>query len=375
MIYPVDKITFYIKNIFDNEELLRGIFVRGEVSNCTESGGNAYFCLKGAESMLQCVCFAVGTQPYPPKNGGVFVVKGSVTFYKKNGRVSFYVTDIKPDGAGGAYLKFLELKDRLEKEGLFSEAFKKKLPAFPQKAGVVTSRSGAVLHDIVKVAKKRFPGADIVLYPVRVQGDGAEKEIAEGVRALNGRADVIIVARGGGSEEDLAAYNTEAVARAVFDCVTPVVSAVGHETDHTLCDLAADVRAATPTEAAEIAFPSTEELLARIASFARAGYEGVRNRYNRRAESVSAKFERIFLKADGRISAAMGAVSQIAAVSAAKDPRALFNKGYALLSDTDGKGITGIEELFTGKNIVVSLKGGKAAATVTNVEKYASKES
>lgn len=387
MIFSVDRISDYIKDIFDSDATLSDIRIKGEVSNYSESKNNAYFVLKGSKSQINCVYFAVDLRDYVPKNGDSCVARGSVTYYKAAGKVSFYVTDIQPAGVGDAYLKLLQLKDRLEKEGLFDERHKVGLPYFAKRIGVITSKSGAVIHDIIKTARKNFPGVDIVLYPTSVQGATSASEIAEGIRVMDrAGVDVIIVARGGGSAEDLAAYNTELVARAVYECETPVISAVGHETDYTLCDLAADARAATPTAAAQMVVPDAEMLSDRIAAlmshislkvsgiYAKAHaqlkttlsgmYSALDGRLDAGALRIKLMCEDIRHKAESAYSACEARLRGLMAQIEAKNPLSLLKKGYGYVSDEGGKPVTSAKALSGGQLINITFSDGSAEAEV-----------
>lgn len=257
----ITQLNNYIKNIFDNEELLIGVSVYGEITNFKISNGVAYFDIKEDGAQLSCVKFS----SYAPfaKNGDQVIVTGKLNYHVRLGRLSFVVSKIEPYGMGELYKKFLELKARLESEGIFDESKKKPLPKYAKKIGVVTSETGAVIRDIYHVTRKKNPFTDILVYPSKVQGTNAEYEIAEGIKYLdeNTDVDVIIVARGGGSFEDLSPFNTEVVARAIFASNKPVISAVGHETDFSISDFASDFRAPTPSVAAEVAvFDYYEEL-------------------------------------------------------------------------------------------------------------------
>ena len=249
----ISQFNTFVKNIFDAEEFLHNISIFGEVTNLKISGGNAYFDLKDQNAMLSCVKF--GADDLTIKNGDLITVFGKVNFYVKSGRLNFVVVKTQAYGLGELYQNFLKLKESLEKEGLFRDEIKKPIKRFAKRIGVVTSETGAVIRDIVNVARKKNPCIDIVVYPSRVQGAGAEFEIVKGVEFFDLREDIdtIIIARGGGSFEDLSPFNTEVVARAVFAATKPVISAVGHETDFTICDFASDLRVPTPSVAAEVA--------------------------------------------------------------------------------------------------------------------------
>jgi exodeoxyribonuclease VII large subunit len=267
-IYTVGEITEYIKKTIEDANI-KDVWVEGEISNFREAIGHYFFYLKDENAVLRCVMFSPSL-PYSLKNGMKVILKGDVRVYEKKGLYQMYVKDIKIGGVGELFLKFIEIKEKLRKEGLFDERYKKKLPKIPRIVGVVTSPNGAAIKDIINVIKRRFP-VKILLAPVRVQGEEASNEIADAIKKLNedGRADVIIVGRGGGSWEDLWPFNTEKVARAIFSSHIPVISAVGHETDFTISDFVADARAATPSAAAELAVPDRRDIERNIMNMAR----------------------------------------------------------------------------------------------------------
>ncbi len=267
-IYTVGEITEYIKKAIEDANI-KDVWVEGEISNFREAIGHYFFYLKDENAVLRCVMFSPSL-PYSLKNGMKVILKGDVRVYEKKGLYQMYVKDIKIGGVGELFLKFIEIKEKLRKEGLFDERYKKKLPKIPRIVGVVTSPNGAAIKDIINVIKRRFP-VKILLAPVRVQGEEASNEIADAIKKLNedGRADVIIVGRGGGSWEDLWPFNTEKVARAIFSSHIPVISAVGHETDFTISDFVADARAATPSAAAELAVPDRRDIERNIMNMAR----------------------------------------------------------------------------------------------------------
>ena len=244
------QLNNYIKRIIDNEELLIGIGLYGEVSNFKVAAGNAFFDLKEDGASISCMMF--GSDVVRLENGQQVMLYGRLSYYAKTGKMSFVARRVEEIGKGALYLKYLELKEKLEKEGIFDVSFKKQLPAYANKIGVVTSETGAVLHDIMTIARSKNPKTDFVLFPAKVQGEGAERTIVDGINYFSSSdVDVVIVARGGGSFEDLAPFNTEEVARAIFACKVPIVSAVGHETDVSISDFAADLRCPTPTAASE----------------------------------------------------------------------------------------------------------------------------
>jgi len=267
--FTVSELNEFLKIAFDNSEILRDVYVKGEISNFTNhfKTGHYYFTLKDSESALKAVMFRMYTRniDFMPQNGMKVIIHGKIDVFVRDGTYSIKVTDIIPEGVGSVYLSFEQLKNKLEKEGLFDEEHKKTLPEFPQKIGIITSPTGAVIQDIQNVASRRYPLCELVLYPCSVQGDSAPREIINGLKYFeDSDVDAVIIARGGGSLEDLNPFNDEKLARAVYSCTKPVVSAVGHETDFTICDFVSDLRAPTPSAAAELALPSAEHLISRL---------------------------------------------------------------------------------------------------------------
>lgn len=264
-VHSVSDVNRYLKDLLAREPLLSGLSVRGEISNFKQyPSGHCYFTLKDANSALKCVMFRSRAQylRFLPQNGMQVVAGGTISVYERDGVYQLYVDSLMPEGTGDLALAFEQLKKKLSAKGLFDQSRKQPLPAFPKKIGVVTSPAGAVLRDIYRVSKRRWPSVQLVLYPVQVQGEGAAEQIARGIDffAEEYAVDVIIAGRGGGSMEDLWAFNEEPVVRAIAACPVPLISAVGHETDFTLADFAADVRAATPSQAAELAVPDRAEV-------------------------------------------------------------------------------------------------------------------
>lgn len=264
-VYTVSQVNQYIKSIFVRDYALNHIYIKGEVSNCKyHTSGHIYFTLKDSKSQMPCVMFA-GKRAglaFRLSEGQSVVVLGNIGVYERDGRYQLYADEIIPDGIGILYQRFEELKRELEEEGLFSDIYKKPIPAYCGRIGIVTAPTGAAIQDMIHISHRRNPYAQLILYPALVQGQGAKESIVRGIRVLDSmNCDVMIVGRGGGSLEDLWAFNEEAVVRAVFECTTPVISAVGHETDTTLSDFAADLRAPTPSAAAELANVDIRSLL------------------------------------------------------------------------------------------------------------------
>lgn len=256
-VYSVGQVNAYIKNMFTQDFMLSRIYVKGEVSNCKyHSSGHIYFSLKDPSGSIACIMFAGNRSglSFRMQDGQQVVALGNVTTYERDGKYQLYAKEIIADGAGLLYEKFEALKKELSEMGMFAQEYKQPIPRFVKKVGIVTAPTGAAIRDIINVAGRRNPYVQLLLYPAQVQGEGAAESIVRGIRMLDrDDVDVIIVGRGGGSVEDLWAFNEEVVARAIFDCHTPVISAVGHETDHTIADYVADQRAPTPSAAAELA--------------------------------------------------------------------------------------------------------------------------
>jgi len=269
-IITVSQVNTYIKALLDESAPLKNIYVTGEISNFLHyfRSGHMYFTLKDEKSQLKSVMFASYAQrlKFKPEDGMKVICRGRVSSYEKDGVYQLYVEDMQPDGIGALNLAYEQLKAKLSKEGLFDETNKKPIPKYPSRIGVATSDMGAAIEDIKNITKRRYPLAELVIMPTIVQGDQAPADIVHSIRTLDAieNIDVIIVGRGGGSLEDLWAFNTEEVARAVYNCSKPVISAVGHETDFTICDFVADLRAPTPSAAAEIAVPDAENLMSYI---------------------------------------------------------------------------------------------------------------
>ena len=270
-VYTVTQVNAYIKNMFTQDYMLQSLFVKGEVSNCKyHSSGHIYFTLKDSKGTLNCVMFAGNRKGlnFHMQEGQQVVAGGTMDVYERDGKYQLYARQIVLDGAGALYERIEQLKQELRELGMFAPEYKKPIPRFIRTLGVVTADTGAAVRDIIQIATRRNPYVQILLYPAIVQGDQAAASVVRGIRALEKQAvDVIIVGRGGGSIEDLWAFNEEAVAQAVFDCSIPIISAVGHETDTTITDYVADLRAPTPSAAAELAVYDFAALLERIAAF------------------------------------------------------------------------------------------------------------
>lgn len=363
-VLTVGEVTAYLKDLIEVDPILGDLWVRGEVSNLSRSAaGHIYFCLVSEGIQINCVLFR-GNQMgilARPRNGEEVLAHGRVSIYESRGQYQLMVNNVAPVGMGIMQLQFEEVKRRLAAEGLFAEERKRPLPTIPNVIGVVTSAQGAVWHDIQTVVARRFPLTELILSPSAVQGPGAPDGLIAGLQALqdDGRADVIIIGRGGGAAEDLAAFNDERLARAIFGSTIPVVSAVGHETDTCIADLVADVRAATPSAAAELCVPSQDEIMAtvgHIVARCRAVATDVARRDRNQLVEVSAairrqspreRVDRARQDLDLLASTAQQRVQSVvqcrrqelnaySAKAALLDPRDILRRGYAMVTSIDG---------------------------------------
>ena len=270
-VYTVGQINTYIKNMFVQDYLLKRLYVKGEVSNLKyHSSGHIYFSLKDETGTLTCVMFAGQRKglAFHMENGQQVIVLGTVSVYERDGKYQLYANEIILDGAGLLYEKFEALKKELLEMGMFDPSYKQPIPSYVKRLGIVTASTGAAVRDIINISKRRNPFVQLILYPAKVQGEGAAQSIVKGIKTLDAYGvDAMIVGRGGGSIEDLWAFNEEAVARAIFECRTPVISAVGHETDTTIADYVADLRAPTPSAAAELAVADVREIFGKLESY------------------------------------------------------------------------------------------------------------
>lgn len=390
-VHSVSALTQYIKSMFQSEGLLRNVSVEGELSNYKMyASGHCYFTLKDETASLKGVMFKSRARllRFQPENGMKVVATGEVSVYERDGAYQLYVERLLPVGAGELSVAFEQLKARLAAEGLFNEEHKKPLPPFPRTIGIVTSLSGAVLRDIYRVSKRRDANVRLVLYPTLVQGEGAASEIAAAIRFFNEKypVDLLIVGRGGGSAEDLWAFNEEPVVRAIYDSVIPVISAVGHETDTTLSDYASDVRAATPSQAAELAVPETAALIRRIGECEMRLQKAVKSRLYYERERVE-RLGGFFLKrppqvllAERRQRLDMAAEAldhgmrrallekqhafQVAAEKLEMlNPLHVIRRGYSVV-EKDGAAVRSVKELAAGDGILVRLADGSFDAVV-----------
>lgn len=395
-IFSVTEVNELVKLLLDNEPMLSGICVRGEISNYKMyPSGHHYFSLKDSGGAIRCVMFrgqALHLR-FRPENGMKVLVTGRVSVFPRDGAYQLYCNTMTPEGAGDLALAFEQLKARLYQEGLFDEAHKKPLPRFPERIAIVTSSAGAAVHDMIRILRRRYPLAKVILLPVRVQGAEAPPEIAGAIRYADkwNIGDVIITGRGGGSMEDLWAFNDERVARAIYACKTPVISAVGHEPDVTISDFVADRRASTPSNAAEIAVPDQSELLRHLSSLAdrMSGSEAARLQTLReRLEALKGKrvltdqlayvqdrrMELVHLQqrlgdlANAEIARKQKNFTALAASLDAMSPLKVLGRGYAVARNAAGQVLKSGREVRPGDPVQVTLGSGGFTAVVEHIE-------
>lgn len=391
-VLSVSQINFYIKSIIENDGSLQFVLVTGEISNLTvhQRSGHIYLSLKDSNSVISAVMFAGNARQlkFRIENGMKVICRGRISVYEPSGRYQLYIEDMQPDGVGALTLAFEQLKKSLAQKGLFDNAHKKPLPKFPKTIGVITSPTGAAVQDITNIIRRRFPSADIVLAPVLVQGESAPEQLVRAVNKFSASkiADEVIIGRGGGSAEDLWAFNDEQLAYAVYNCETPIISGVGHETDFTICDFVADVRASTPSAAAELAVPDRQELMSyyfkqkqyisamldRKIKTAQLRLENQQRRMSASSpklkaeqleKQLSAKSEKLtrfmniyISNKENKLIAAKGKLDGL-------NPLNVLNRGYAI-AEKDEKIITSSKQLKDGDDFTVILSDGKINAKV-----------
>ncbi|MGN0608408.1 MAG: exodeoxyribonuclease VII large subunit [Oscillospiraceae bacterium] len=390
-VLTVSQLNRYISFKLKEDKKLKGILVKGEISNFTNHArtGHLYFTLKDGESSVKAIMFnnmAAGLR-FVPASGMKVIVSANVQVFERDGIYQLYVNDMQPDGTGALYLAFEQLKERLLAEGLFDEQLKKPIPAFPQKIGIVTSPDAAALQDMLNIISRRYPAVQIVIYPCLVQGEYAPPSICSALkRADAAENDVIIAGRGGGSLEDLMAFNSESVARCIFECKTPVISAVGHETDTTIADYAADLRAPTPSAAAELAVPEIGALKGFFASSERRLAEKMKLKINIERRKLDAaeyklnsllpahkitsskalldeKMQRLDTALKNRISLGKALLSEKTAALDNLSPLKIMGRGYSLVYK-DEKLVNSVSALKNGDEITVRLSDGTVKAVV-----------
>jgi exodeoxyribonuclease VII large subunit len=390
----VSELNDYIKNVFDSSRFLSSVTIKGEISNFTyHRSGHLYFSLKDSDAQIKAVMFrsSASKLKFMPESGMKVIAHGAVSVYQRDGVYQLYVSSMQPDGIGALYLAYEQLKEKLMLEGLFSDEYKKLLPKMPERLGVITSPTGAAVRDIINVTGRRFPHAKLYIYPSLVQGEGAEENLVRGVDYFDksGLVDVIIIGRGGGSIEDLWAFNSEKLARRIFAAKTPVISAVGHETDFTICDFVADMRAPTPSVAAELAVPDVRELYMRLDSCAgrlssalerkvEIADQRLANIYDR---VVSDGLDTLFSNLGERLvrsrksaidlikhrmeKESLGLLA-VAEKLSAFNPLSILQRGYSITTTGDGE-IASVNNIKSGDEIIIKINKGKIKAEILDI--------
>lgn len=396
LVLSVSQLNRYIKMNFDADENLANIFISGEISNFTNHyrTGHLYFTLKDDSAAVRAVMFNSSAKrlKFMPEDGMKVIARGRVSVYEASGQYQLYVDDMQPDGVGALNLAYEQLKEKLQKEGLFSELHKKPLPPYPEKVGVITSPTGAAVRDIINVLGRRFPYAEIVFCPVLVQGEGAHLQLTDAVNLFNSEraADVIIIGRGGGSIEDLWEFNDEGLARAVYNSEIPVISAVGHETDFTICDFVADMRAPTPSAAAELAVSDANELQYALSALKNRMFlnvsSGIADRRSRleyltskgalkspdemlsnRSQRLDTAFSKMLSSYENRIGGKKVEFISAATALSKLDPMSVLMRGFAFVSDKSGKNVYSSQALAKGDKINVRFHDGSAVCEVKEI--------
>ncbi len=392
--YSVTEINQYIKNMFIRDGILSRIYIKGEVSNCKyHTSGHIYFTLKDAQGQLACVMFAGQRRglTFRLEEGQCVIALGSINVYERDGKYQLYASEIVLDGQGILYEKFERLKRSLEEEGLFNREHKKPIPAYPKKVGIVTASTGAAIQDILNISKRRNPYVQLILYPALVQGTGSAQSVAKGIQKLDRMGlDTIIVGRGGGSIEDLWAFNEEIVARAIYTCNTPVIAAVGHETDITIADFVADLRAPTPSAAAELAVNDYNAYCNTIRDYHRKLrrelqqkirlYENRIKEYRLRLLYVSPAFQirqkrqylldmeqKLQLQMNTKVKEKRHQLDLYIARLEGLSPLSKLSRGYALLVGEDQHPVQSIAKVVRGELLTISLLDGDMKARVEEI--------
>ena len=393
-VYSVSQVNVYIKNMFLRETVLNNIYIKGEVSNCKyHTSGHIYFTLKDAKGQMACVMFAGQRSglSFRMQEGQSVIVLGSISVYERDGKYQLYAREILKEGQGALYEKYEQLKRQLEGEGLFLQEHKKAIPFYSKKIGIVTASTGAAIQDICNISARRNPYVQLILYPAKVQGEGAAKTIVKGIKTLDkAGVDVIIVGRGGGSIEDLWAFNEEIVARAIYECNTPIVSAVGHETDTTIADYVSDLRAPTPSAAAELTVCSMENLMEQFLEwkyqmnrqmrqkivFARHRLEKyqVQLKYKNPEYQIREKRQRLLeseeqlkLLLERKISLKRHVLELYIEKMKGLSPLNKLKGGYGFVADENGKAVRSVKNINPGDRIKVSVTDGEMEAVVERI--------
>lgn len=393
-VYSVSQVNQYIKNLFVSDYALANIYIKGEVSNCKyHSSGHIYFTLKDRGGVIGCVMFASSRRglKFQMKEGQQVIALGNVSVYERDGRYQLYAKEIILDGSGLLYQRFEELKARLGQAGYFRPEIKKALPGYPKKVGIVTAKTGAAIQDILNIAVRRNPYIQLVLFPARVQGEGASESVARGIKALEAYGvDVMIIGRGGGSIEDLWAFNEAKVAEAIYQCNVPVISAVGHETDTTIADFVADMRAPTPSAAAELAIPDYMAVSTRLQEYShkldasmgrqinfyrnKLDMAGIKlahlspsNQINEKLQYLSGLADSLQAAMDGQLAKSRHRLAILGERLNGMSPHQKLSQGYSYLANKNKLPIKSIKNISKEELIFISLIDGDIEASVKEI--------
>lgn len=395
-ILTVSQITGYIKKLLSSDVILNRVSVKGEISNFKyHYSGHMYFTLKDDNARIKCVMFKSSciNLKFMPEDGMSVIVTGSVSLYERDGQYQLYVDDMQPDGLGALYMAYEQLKKRLESEGIFDQDHKIPIPRYPSKIGVVTSATGAAIRDILNILSRRYPGIEVLIVPVLVQGEGAAEEIASAIDALNKRddIDVIIAGRGGGSIEELWAFNEECVARAIYNSRIPIISAVGHETDYTISDFAADLRAPTPSAAAELCVPDKKDVIYKLntcfnsmasiteynLSSRKSDLQQKKNmlyalnpliQVNQKRQYLDLAYQRLVSVMKHKLDMGRESIKKYGAGLESLSPLSIISRGYSVAYASDTKKvIDDVKKVKKGDNIDILVNNGKIMCTVKDV--------
>ena len=396
LIYTASQVNSYLKGLIEDDITLSSLEVRGELSNVKyNSSGHIYFTIKDSKAAISCVMFAsdAGSLAFRLAEGMQVIVSGSVGVYERAGTYQIYVRRVRREGSGELFEKYLRLKQELEEMGMFAQEYKQPVPKYIKKLGVVTAPAGAAVRDIINISGRRNPFVQIILCPARVQGDGAAESVASGIRALDAYGvDTIIAGRGGGSIEDLWAFNEEVVARAIFECRTPLISAVGHETDTTIADYVADLRAPTPSAAAELAVFDYGEFVSHCSDYEDSLHDMMRRRVismRQKADSCALRLQSLspgsmirerrmrldrleddmHLRMSQKISSRRMNIAIYAEKLRGLSPLEKLSQGYSFVEDMDSRPLSDVDRLSVGQTVRINMKNGRVYADVRRIER------
>lgn len=397
-VLSISQINFFLKSLIEGDGRLTDIYAAGEISNFTDHyrSGHLYFSLKDEKSVIKAVMFSSAARRlrFRPKDGMRVIVRGRVSIYEPSGQYQFYVEEMQPDGLGALNLAFEQMKEKLSKEGLFSEEFKKPVPRFPERIGIITSPTGAAVQDMLNILSRRWPAAELIFCPVLVQGESSPAQLSEAVQLMNEKrcADVILIGRGGGSAEDLAAFNDERLARTIFASKIPVISAVGHETDFTICDFVADLRAPTPSAAAELAVPDANEVRMQLqlrTDRMKKAMGSILDDRRQQLDTVSSArllrepsalldprkiqlhtvLQRLTASAQRRWTTENARLTDLSGRLDAMSPLKVIARGYAVLTHEDGHVVRSVQEAELHETLTARVSDGTLRLSVQNKEK------